>query len=92
VAYLLLTGHEVFSGNTVVEICGHHLHTPPTPPSELTAEPLPADLEALVLRCLAKDRAERPQTARELLSALQACDVGRWTDDDARSWWSEHAD
>ena len=31
--YFMLTGEQVFSGN-IVEICGHHLHTDPTPPSD----------------------------------------------------------
>src|SRR5690606_31795371 len=33
VGYFLLTGEHVFSGRTVVEICSHHLHTEPEPPS-----------------------------------------------------------
>src|SRR4029450_10441937 len=33
VAYYLLAGRHVFEGRTVVEVCGHHLHTAPVPPS-----------------------------------------------------------
>jgi serine/threonine-protein kinase len=92
VGYYLLTGQQVFTGN-VVEVCGHHLHTPPTPPSERLALNLPAELEALILQCLAKKPDDRPQTAaeiRERLSAMQ--DVPGWRQSDARAWWSENGD
>jgi serine/threonine protein kinase len=93
VGYFLLTGQDVFTGATLVEICSHHLHTPPVPPSERIGRPLPAKLEALVLDCLRKPAAQRPQTAREVLARLGACDdVGSWTDEDARAWWTEHRD
>jgi eukaryotic-like serine/threonine-protein kinase len=91
VGYFLLTGQDVFTGATLIEICSHHLHTPPVPPSERIGRPLPAKLEALVLDCLRKYAAQRPQTAREVLARLDACDdVGTWTDEDARRWWEEH--
>jgi serine/threonine-protein kinase len=80
VAYFLLVGEPVFTGQTVVEVCGHHLHTEPRPPSERTAQPVPASLEAIILRCLRKSPAERFQTAGELIAALDAAvDVGEWS-------------
>ena len=96
VGYFLLAGGEVFKGKSVVEICSHHLHTEPLPPSQRvdrppSAPPVPADLEALVLRCLAKSPAGRPASAEELRTALAACaDAGSWTAADARAWWTEH--
>jgi serine/threonine-protein kinase len=33
VAYYLLTARPVFDGRTAIEVCSHHLHTPPVPPS-----------------------------------------------------------
>ena len=87
-AYQLLTGKSVFSGSNVVEICSHHLHTPPTPPSELIAQPLALDLEQIVLACLAKSPSQRPQDAEELARRLQACaDAAQWTEEQARDWW-----
>ena len=68
----------------------HHVHTPPTPPSTRTELPIPAALDHLVLSCLAKDPAERPQTARELsrrLAEVRGC--AAWTEDRAREWWAE---
>ena len=87
VAYFLLTGQHVFEGRTVIEICGHHLHTTPVPPSDRLGRALPKALEAWVLACLAKDPARRPQTAAQAVAALERCAVSSWTDDEARSWW-----
>jgi serine/threonine-protein kinase len=95
VGYFLLAGVDVFRGRTMLEICSHHLQTEPLPPSKRVDRPvdtpLPADLEAVILRCLAKEPSDRPATARELRAALAACgDAGSWSEDHARAWWSEH--
>jgi eukaryotic-like serine/threonine-protein kinase len=98
VGYFLLTGLEVFKGQNAIEICGHHLHTEPLPPSQRVDRPpgapaIPADLEALVLGCLAKAPSDRPASADELRGALRGCaDAGAWTETDARGWWAEHGD
>ncbi len=76
VGYFLLTGSHVFEGATIVEVCGAHLHKTPEPLSERLGDPLPPDLEALILKCLAKKPEERPQSADELERALAACEIG----------------
>jgi serine/threonine-protein kinase len=91
VGYFMLTGEHVFAGNTVVEIAGHHLHTDPQPPTERLGQDLPADLETVLLECLRKDRAARPQSASELQERLSACkDYGGWGTRRARIWWADH--
>ncbi len=91
VAYFLLTGEHVFEGNTVVEICSHHLHTAPQPPSERLGARLPESLEEIVMRCLEKAPEHRPASAGELRDLILACeDVGEWTEAQARAWWAEH--
>jgi tRNA A-37 threonylcarbamoyl transferase component Bud32 len=88
VGYLLLTGRPLFDGATVVEICSHHLHTAPVPPSERLGRPLPRELEAWVLSSLEKDPARRLPTAAAAAAALERCSVGEeWTPDRAREWW-----
>ena len=88
VGYFLLTGHAVFEGVSVVEIIGHHLHTEPVPPSHRASNPIPGDLESLILRCLRKKAEERPQDARTLREELRrATAAPRWTADDAAAWW-----
>jgi serine/threonine-protein kinase len=64
-----------------------HLHEPPAPPREHRPD-VPADLEAVVLRCLAKDPAERYPDAEGLDRALAQCaGVAPWTEEEARGWW-----
>ena len=89
VAYFLLTGQPVFEAATMGEALAQHLNTPPQPPSSRVSD-VPADLDAIVLRCLAKSPDERPRDARELATALSACaEAGRWTTEQAAAWWRE---
>ena len=91
VGYWLLTGSHVFGGRSVVEVLGHHLHTEPVPPSRRLAAPVGADLEAVLLACLAKRPEDRPSSARDLRERLRACAAaGRWTNDRAAAWWAAH--
>jgi serine/threonine-protein kinase len=91
VAYWLLTGELVFTANTPMKLLIAHAQTPPEPPSARTELPIPRDLEALVLACLAKDRERRPGTPRELLRRLDALTLDHpWTEARAREWWEVH--
>jgi serine/threonine-protein kinase len=75
----------------MVEICSHHLHTPPEPPSKRTGSAVSEDLEQLLLACLAKDADDRPQSARELQTRLSACgDAGSWDVEQAEQWWADN--
>jgi serine/threonine-protein kinase len=90
-AYWLLTGQYVFTARTPVGLLLQHAQTPPPPPSTRTDLRIPRALDDLVLSCLAKDPADRPQSAREL--SLRLADVegaGAWTQDRARDWWTSH--
>jgi serine/threonine protein kinase len=69
-AYFLLTGEAPFSGDSVVEVCCHHLHTPVLSPSLRAPGPLPTELEALVLACLEKDPKRRPPNATDVYERL----------------------
>ncbi len=91
VAYFLLTGGPPFGGATVVEVCAHHLHTEPERPSVRLGGPVPADLEAVVLRCLAKNPADRFADAGALGDALRRCaGAPQWSQVEACAWWEEH--
>jgi eukaryotic-like serine/threonine-protein kinase len=88
VGYYLLTGTHVFGGATTVEVCSHHLHSAPVPPSERLQRPVPAGLERLILACLEKEPERRPGSAADLRDALgDLDDVGSWSEREAREWW-----
>jgi serine/threonine-protein kinase len=89
VGYLLLTGHYVFEGDSVVEVCYQHVSTPPVPPSERLGAPVSKDLEDLILQALSKSKEERPRSARAMSEALGRCAIeGHWTRADADAWWT----
>jgi serine/threonine-protein kinase len=91
VAYWLLTGELVFAADTPMRLMMHHAQTPPAAPSTRTELPVPADLDALILSCLAKDPLGRPQTARELAGRLSAIATAeQWSEERAKQWWHEH--
>jgi eukaryotic-like serine/threonine-protein kinase len=91
VGYWLLTGTDVFGGMTTVEVCAHHLHSTPEPPSSRLGRPVAEDLEALLLACLAKSPADRPASAHVLRERLRACEkAASWTNARAASWWASH--
>jgi len=74
-AYFLLTGRPPFADRSAVKMLAAHLYeTPETPEPPSTHRPgIPADLEAVVLRCLAKKPEERFADVTRLDAALAAC-------------------
>ena len=66
-------------GDDSVAIIGQHINTPPVAPTWHNGQ-CPRPLDALILRLLAKDPSERPESATDVLSALDsielATDVG----------------
>jgi serine/threonine-protein kinase len=92
VGYLMLTGQHVFGGGSTVEVLAAHLHAPPLPIRERLGRAVAPDLEALLLRGLAKSPADRPPSAAAFREALLRCDVPPWTQEDARAWWLTRGD
>jgi len=91
VAYWLLTGEFVFTADTTMGLLVQHARSQPDPPSTRTTLPIPRALEELILCCLAKKPAHRPQSARELSRRLGGIGEARpWTPERAESWWREH--
>ncbi len=73
VLYEMLTGRLPFTGDTPVAVAMKHISEPPVPPRRWNPH-LPASLEQIILRALAKDPAQRYQSALELAEALRAYD------------------
>jgi len=91
-SYFLLTGRPVFSGDKALQIVFAHAKESPVPPSRVRPE-IPADLEAIVLKCLAKSPDDRFQTVSELEAALaETTDADGWDTHAAERWWRESAD
>jgi len=82
-AYFLLTGRPPFAGRTGMKMIAAHLYEVPEPLSRHRPD-VPADLEAVILRCLAKDPNARFPDAESLNAALSSCGAaGQWTARDA---------
>jgi serine/threonine-protein kinase len=75
VLYEMLTGQLPFNGDSPVEIAMKHLNETPSPPST-RASGIPADLDRIVLRSLAKNPADRYQSAEELDADLARVEAG----------------
>jgi len=77
-AYELLTGHAPFHGRPPHAVLSAHLTESPER-LETRAPQVPPALAALVMKCLAKNPADRPQTADEIVRALERVDLsGDW--------------
>ena len=90
VAYSLLTGRPPFERQSPLEVMLAHTGEDVVPPSQLQSD-VPADLERVILRCLAKRPEDRFQNVQSLERALADCAAAeQWTQVDAERWWNEN--
>ncbi len=91
VAYLMMTGRNVFEAETIVELCQQQVSEPPKPPSKVFRCKISDELESVIMACLEKSPSKRPQTARELAEMLNRCPTdAQWSSDQADVWWGRH--
>lgn len=91
VAYWLLTGGLVFDRESPLATALAHVQDEPVAPSRRSELEISPRLDRIVLRCLAKEPADRPQTVAavsELLSG--AADGVPWSEERAAEWWRLH--
>ena len=89
VAYFLLTGRPPFESENPMRVLVMHAHDDVVSPSRLRPD-LPADLEQVVMRCLAKNPGQRYQSAASLARALNECESsGEWSREQAANWWAQ---
>lgn len=88
VLFYLLTGRRVFERtSSMATAVAHSLDEPPLA-STRAPEPIPEDLDDLILRCLAKDPRERPASAVELAEELRELEsYGRWSRAEGRKYF-----
>ena len=88
VAYFLLTGQLVFEADTPMKMFLQHMQATPIPPSMRSELRIPREVDELVLACLEKDPAKRPQDADAVLRMIRNCRAFQdWDNDTARVWW-----
>ncbi|UCF19209.1 MAG: protein kinase [Gemmatimonadota bacterium] len=91
VAYWMLSGRPPFDAKSSVELLIDHVQAAPTPPSQISEFAIPAQLDEIVMRCLAKDPASRYESAAALEQALQTIAFDQpWSQGRAREWWRLH--
>ncbi len=76
ILYWLATGDQPFPGETITAVSYKVVHTEPVPPRRLNPA-ISAELEQVILRCLAKDPVARYQTGEDLAQHLAAIRAGR---------------
>jgi len=89
IGFFLVTGREVFTGQSVIEVCSKHLDRAPETPSAVLGDAIDPSFEALILRCLEKQPADRPRDGAALAHDLEQLDLPGWTVEDARAWWRD---
>jgi serine/threonine-protein kinase len=91
VAYWLLTGQPPFKSSSSLELLVDHVKTPPQRPSEVYENPIPQELEDIVMKCLAKKPGDRFQSVTELMEVLDSLPCSEdWDEKKARQWWELH--
>jgi PAS domain S-box-containing protein len=88
VLFRLVTGRLVFDESTPMAMFVAHVERMPDTPSAVAPQPIPEALDRVILACLDKDPARRPQSALELRSYLRMIPLATpWTEERADGWW-----
>lgn len=91
VGYWLLTAKTLFLESRINVLLDHQVSSVAVPPSARLGRQVSADLEAILMQCLAKASADRPASAEALDDALSRCAAANsWTAADAAKWWESH--
>jgi len=92
VAYFALSGELPFvGGKDAMTIMLAHLQSEPIPLASRLKTPLPAGLDELVMRCVARRPEQRPPSMSALRAELQALVCSdAWTEEDATDWWARY--
>jgi serine/threonine-protein kinase len=88
-AFWMLTGELPFRAGNLMQMLYKHVNEPPRRPSAVHGSTMPEALDALVLRCLAKDPAQRPASGAALLAEIEPIATAHpWSQPDAQRWWA----
>jgi serine/threonine protein kinase len=93
VAWMLLTGREVFDRTTYEQLLFQHVVEPVPSLARRVPGWVPPGLVDIVTACLAKDPAQRPKNARTMAAMLRGIDIPTdhaWTVAKAQDWWKDN--
>ena len=91
VAFWMLTGRVPFEARDAISLLRHHSTTAPVPPSTMSEQAIPSDVDALVLECLSKEPSLRPPNVDVLRDRLSRLSIAQhWDQRSARAWWELH--
>lgn len=89
VGFFLLAGRAPFEGSNPIEICWKHVRETPPHIMSLTSAPVAQPLCDLIMQCIAKSPADRPQSIDLILRKLEEISPRQdWSSRDAERWWS----
>ena len=92
IAFNLVTGKQPFEGSSAAEIAWHCVNTPAQRPADVAEQSIPAELEQLIVDCMARDPSQRPVNAESIISRLDAIATGQgWDEPAAQEWWIKNA-
>jgi hypothetical protein len=87
--YYLLCGAPPFDAARTAQLGRAHAERPVVMPSKRRGDAVPAALEAIIARCLAKHPMDRYKDGGALLRALDDLpEIAAWSPADARAWWA----
>lgn len=88
--YYLLTGGNVFDGESAFEVLQKHVSSTPETPRQRLGVAVEDSLEKAIMKCLEKEPSNRPQSAQALIAILRSSSAYQtWTEDQAAEWWRE---
>jgi serine/threonine-protein kinase len=91
VAFLMLTGRRLFESSDDLQLTSKILNEEPPRASSVAPQPIPVELDLLVLSCVEKRREDRPQRIADLVEAFDALALEhRWTQREAEMWWTKN--
>ena len=92
-AWFMLMGRNLFAGKSPIDVARKHLSAEPTSIAEAYGPGMPQDLARLIMKCLAKDPAQRPHDAVQLGELFGECQCAHeWTQRRAAAWWQAHGE
>lgn len=90
VAFRMLTGRDIYNGESAFQILAQAAEGHPPRPSDFSSQPIPAEFDVLIHRCLAADPTQRPKTIEEFLLVLNSIALpDRWDRSEAQRWWQD---